>query len=107
MKSAFTENQPGISSGLVFLLAAASGLAAANLYYSQPLLHTISKQFDISSATAGLIVTFTQIGYAVGLMLLVPLGDIVQRRKLTFFLLVCTSVVLALSALILASNLRS
>lgn len=94
-----TKNQSGISSGLVFLLAAASGLSAANLYYSQPLLHTISDEFGVGSATAGLIVTFTQIGYAIGLILLVPLGDILQRRKLTCALLLGTTVILALSAM--------
>jgi predicted MFS family arabinose efflux permease len=81
------------------LLAAASGLSAANLYYAQPLLHTIAGVFGIGSGTAGLIVTFTQIGYAIGLMLLVPLGDMVQRRQLTFVLLTGTAIVLALSAM--------
>ncbi|MEJ7838139.1 MAG: MFS transporter [Thermomicrobiales bacterium] len=99
MTSRSSVNQSGISSGLVFLLAAASGLSAANLYYSQPLLHTIAEEFDVGSATAGLIVTFTQIGYAIGLILLVPLGDILQRRKLTFALLVCTTLMLVLTAL--------
>jgi predicted MFS family arabinose efflux permease len=91
--------RPGISSELVLILAVASGLSAANLYYAQPLLHTIADVFNAGTGTAGLIVTFTQIGYALGLVLLVPLGDILQRRRLTFVLLTGTSAMLALSAM--------
>ena len=98
MSSKSASNQSGINPGLVFLLAVASGLSAANLYYPQPLLNTISETFDVGAPTAGLVVTLTQIGYAIGLVLLVPLGDILQRRKLTFFLLAGASVMLALSA---------
>ncbi|HEY4096650.1 MAG TPA: MFS transporter, partial [Baekduia sp.] len=61
---------------LVVLLAVACGATVANLYYAQPLLDTIAGDLGVSSGTAGLLVTASQIGYAVGLVLLVPLGDL-------------------------------
>ncbi len=88
-----------IPQGLVLVLSAAAGLSAANLYYAQPLLHTIANAFEVGSGTAGLIVTLSQIGYAIGLALVVPAGDIVQRRMLSFLLLMGTSVALVASAL--------
>ncbi|WP_313624366.1 MFS transporter [Achromobacter sp.] len=63
-------------------MSVATGLAVASNYYAQPLLHTISQQFAISNAAAGAIVTTAQLSYAVGLMLLVPLGDMFERRSL-------------------------
>ncbi|HKJ95623.1 MAG TPA: MFS transporter [Gammaproteobacteria bacterium] len=67
---------------LVFVMAAACGLAVASLYYAQPLLDTLARSLDVSTANAGFIVTMTQLGYATGLVLLVPLGDLVERRRL-------------------------
>lgn len=91
--------QPGIDPRLVLILAIAAGLSAANLYYAQPLLHTIANAFGVRSGTAGLIVTLSQIGYAIGLALVVPAGDILQRRTLSCILLVCTAIALAASAM--------
>ncbi len=72
----------GISPALVGLLAIACGASVANMYYAQPLLHTLGRAFQISTGAAGLLVTVGQIGYVVGLGLLVPLGDLVERRNL-------------------------
>jgi predicted MFS family arabinose efflux permease len=83
----------------VLILAAACGMSAANLYYAQPLLHTIAGVFGTGPARAGLIVTVSQIGYALGLALLVPAGDIVERRVLVFRLLCMTVAALVVSAL--------
>jgi predicted MFS family arabinose efflux permease len=88
----------GISRGLVLLLAVACGTSVANLYYAQPLLHTIAVAFHSGSGTAGLIVTGCQISYAVGLALLVPLGDLVARKRLVPAVLGVTVVGLVLSA---------
>jgi predicted MFS family arabinose efflux permease len=82
----------------VLLFAASCGLAAANLYYAQPVLHTIAEHFGTTSGTAGLVVTFSQIGYASGLAFLVPLGDLLNRRRLIPAALAVTTVALAVSA---------
>ena len=66
----------------MLLLAVSCGAAVANLYYAQPLLHTLASAFGVSSATAGLLITITQIGYVLGLALLVPLGDLRERRRM-------------------------
>jgi len=72
---------------LTLLLASACGLIAANIYYAQPLAGPISMALGMSPETAGLIVTLTQIGYGLGLLLIVPLGDLIENRRLTLVLL--------------------
>ncbi len=64
------------------LFAVAGGLAVANVYYAQPLLNRMGNDLDIPSHSLGIIVTVTQTGYALGLLLLLPLGDLFNRRKL-------------------------
>ena len=71
----------------------------ANLYYNQPLLSDIARTFHASTRAAGAIATLTQAGYAVGLLLFVPLGDVVERRRLIVTLLVCVTCALLLAAL--------
>jgi predicted MFS family arabinose efflux permease len=88
----------GISRGLVLLLAAACGTAAANLYYAQPLLHTLAITFGVSNATAGLLITISQLGYVVGLALVVPLGDLHERRGLISATMLVTAAALVLCA---------
>lgn len=68
--------------GLVLLFAAASGLSVANVYYAQPLLDALARDFSFSQAAAGGVITATQLGCALALLLLVPLGDRVDRRRL-------------------------
>lgn len=87
-----------ISGRLVLLLAVACGAAVANLYYVQPLLDTIGHALGASSGTAGLLVTATQLGYVTGLIFLVPLGDLLERRRLVWRLLLLDAVVLAAAA---------
>jgi predicted MFS family arabinose efflux permease len=87
-----------ISRAMTLLLACATGVVVANLYYAQPLLHTIARQFGVGEAAAGLVVTASQLGYAAGLLLLVPVGDVVSRRGLVpIVLLAGTGVLLAMA----------
>jgi len=65
-----------MSRALVILFAVATGQAVASNYLAQPLLDVISHEFHISSGVAGLIVTSAQVGYALGLILMLPLGDL-------------------------------
>lgn len=81
-----------ISRAVVLLLAVACGATVANLYYAQPLLSTIADAFGISEAASGLLVTVTQVAYAAGLVLIVPLGDLLDRRRLVVSLLLVSAV---------------
>uniref|UniRef100_UPI0035E43360 MFS transporter n=1 Tax=Clostridium thailandense TaxID=2794346 RepID=UPI0035E43360 len=67
---------------------------AANLYYSQPLLEQISRFFNVSSFIIGTAAMLIQIGYAIGLIFLVPLGDIKERRRLIITMLFCSAMAL-------------
>jgi predicted MFS family arabinose efflux permease len=71
-----------ISMGMTLLLSSACGLAAANVYYSQPLVGPIGADLRLAPSLAGLIVTMTQIGYGAGLIFIAPLGDLVENRRL-------------------------
>lgn len=71
-----------MSRSLILLFAIASGASVANVYYAQPLLDILASDFNISHAAIGGVVTATQIGCALALMFLVPLGDLVNRRRL-------------------------
>lgn len=77
-----TTGAPPLSNRLVAVMAVATGAIVANLYYAQPLLHDVAKSFGVGSAAAALVVTCTQVGYAAGLLLVVPLGDLYVRRPL-------------------------
>ncbi len=87
---------------LIFLLAIAGGLMVANLYYVQPLIGPIGRDYGLPVASSGLLVTVTQLGYAAGLVLVVPLGDIVENRRL--ILTMMAALVVALVAACTAPN---
>jgi predicted MFS family arabinose efflux permease len=72
----------GLSKITILIFAVAAGLNVANIYYAQPLLDSIARDFGISPSVIGLVVTLTQVGYALGLIFIVPLGDLVDRRRL-------------------------
>lgn len=94
-----------VSSWIILILATACGVIVANLYYAQPLIGPISSTLELSSGAAGLIVTLTQIGYGIGLLFIVPLGDILENRKLVVTLLLFTAVVLAIAAVVKSATL--
>jgi predicted MFS family arabinose efflux permease len=77
-----TKTTQGLSPALILLMSVATGLAVASNYYAQPLLDTIARAFSLSASSAGFIVTAAQLGYAAGLLFLVPLGDMFERRRL-------------------------
>lgn len=81
-----SELQLGLSSVmsryLTFLFAIACGVAVANIYFAHPLLNAMSDEFKIQHSIIGLVITITQICYALGLLFLVPLGDLLNPRKL-------------------------
>lgn len=72
----------GLSRVTTLIFAVAAGLSVANIYYAQPLLDSIAQDFGIAPAAIGLVVTLTQAGYALGLVFIVPLGDLTDRRRL-------------------------
>lgn len=72
----------GLSTVTTLIFSAAAGLSVANVYYAQPLLDAMAQDFGISPSAIGLVVTLTQLGYALGLIFIVPLGDLVDRRRL-------------------------
>jgi predicted MFS family arabinose efflux permease len=78
------EPQPlvSLSRSVILLFAATSGLAVANVYFAHPLLDIMADDLGLSRASVGTIVAVTQVGYGLGLILLVPLGDLVDRRRL-------------------------
>lgn len=67
---------------VLWLMTIATGVCVANLYYCQPLLHQMQESFNVSPAQMGAIPTLTQLGYAIGMLFLIPLGDQVEKRKL-------------------------
>ncbi len=87
---------------LVLLMAIASGVTVANLYYAQPLLEDLSRFFHVSHSGIGVAAMLIQTGYALGLLFLVPLGDIRERRSLIITVLLCS-----IGALLLVSNSTS
>ena len=80
----------GSTRRVVAAMAFATGAVVANLYYAQPLEDTLASAFHASTGAVGLVITLIQIGYAIGLATLVPLGDLLERRKLLVTLLVVT-----------------
>lgn len=77
-----TKTTQGLSPALILLMSVATGLTVASNYYAQPLLETIARNFSLTASSAGFIVTAAQLGYAVGLLFLVPLGDMFERRAM-------------------------
>jgi predicted MFS family arabinose efflux permease len=83
---------PSLSAGMAFMMAAAAGLVVANLYYAQPLAGPIAAAIGLPENLTGLIVTLTQIGYGLGLLFAVPLGDLVENRRLIVIMIGATVV---------------
>lgn len=90
------ENATGLSGSLVLLLAAGAGLSVASIYYSQPMLGLLAADMKAGESAVGFIPTLTQLGYALGILLLAPLGDRHDRRRI----ILIKSAVLAVALLL-------
>jgi len=86
-------------SWMTMLFAIAAGLLAANVYYSQPIAELIAASLGFSSSATGLIVAFTQAGFGIGLFLIVPLGDLMENRRLVLTLTAVTALALLTTAI--------
>ena len=94
------EHDAVLSRGLTRLLTVAVAVIVANIYYAQPLLASMAHAFGVSPSTAGMVVTAGQVGYAAGLIFLVPLGDITRPRPLLVTVITINAVTLAASAVV-------
>lgn len=91
--------QAVMTRGLTLLFAVAGGVAVGNLYWAQPLLDFIARDLHAPTASAGWLVTATQVGYAAGIVLIVPLGDVLARRRLIPVMMTCSAAALVGCAL--------
>lgn len=88
-----------LNNALVWLMALTCGLVVANIYYNQPLLAAIGRTFHIRDSQASLIATATQVGYTLGMVLIVPLGDMLERKRLILWMLLGATLCLGGAAL--------
>ncbi|MEQ6354087.1 MFS transporter [Lysinibacillus sp. M3] len=91
--------KPSMSRTVTLLFATACGMSVANIYFAQPLLDQLSNEFNIDHSTIGIVITITQIFYGLGLLLLVPLGDLLNQRRL-----IIGQMLLSTTALVIVST---
>jgi len=93
-------SKPHLTSLILWVMTITTGFVVANIYYNQPLLGDIAQTFHVNSAKVGQVAMFTQIGYAVGMLFIVPLGDMFERKRLMMidFVFVITALLIAASA---------
>jgi len=89
---------PPVSPATILLVATACGLIVANIYYAQPVIGPIAQSLCLAPQAAGLIVTMTQIVYGAGLMFIVPLGDLIENRRLLLASVSLSAIALAAAA---------
>lgn len=93
------DNEIVMTKFLAILFAVCSGLAIGNLYWAQPLLVQIMDGFGLPAANGGLLVTATQIGYAMGILFILPLGDFVRRKRMVALVMVLSVLALVSCAI--------
>lgn len=86
-----TADAPALPLPVLTVMSVASGAGIANLYYNQPLLEQMARTLPASEELIGLVPTLTQVGYAIGMLLLVPLGDMLPRRRLALLFTLLTA----------------
>jgi len=89
------DRSPGLSPSLTLLFSVTCALAVANVYFAQPLLDSMAQSLGVASSIIGVVVTATQVGYALGLLFIVPLGDLVNRKRLILTQVLLSAVALA------------
>jgi predicted MFS family arabinose efflux permease len=87
--------EQGLSPTLTFLFSVTCALAVANVYFAQPLLDSMAQSLDVASSMIGMVVTATQVGYALGLLFIVPLGDLLNRKRLVLTQVLLSALALA------------
>ncbi|MDD2102460.1 MFS transporter [Pseudomonas putida] len=92
---AVTDRFQGLSPSLTLLFSITCALAVANVYFAQPLLDSMAQSLGVASSMIGVVVTATQVGYALGLLFIVPLGDLVNRKRLMLTQVLLSAVALA------------
>src|SRR5438045_4602999 len=89
---------PKVDTRLAWIMAVASGMSVANLYYIQPVLPDMARSFAVAPGQVGFIATLSQVGFALGLLFLVPLGDRYNRRTLIVSMLLAVTLALVVVA---------
>lgn len=97
------EDKSILTNSLILVMSIACGLTVANLYYIQPLLADIAKTFHVNQLIIGFAAMLTQIGYAIGMIFILPLGDIKEKRKLIVIMLLCS--IISLMSMFFSSNI--
>ncbi|HTK18605.1 MAG TPA: MFS transporter, partial [Mucilaginibacter sp.] len=96
---------PELTPSLLWVMAIATGLIVANLYYNQPLLDDMARTFHVGSGKAGQVGGLTQLGYATGMLFIAPLADMIRRKRLIMVCLALATVALILVGMSTGINL--
>ncbi len=91
----FAAQASGLSAQLTFVFSVTCALAVANVYFAQPLLDSMARSLDVAPSMIGFVVTATQVGYALGLLFIVPLGDLLNRKGLILTQMLLSAIALA------------
>ncbi|MBV7575215.1 MFS transporter [Pseudomonas sp. PDM32] len=94
-ESASADRAAGLSASLTLLFSVTCALAVANVYFAQPLLDSMAQSLGVASSMIGVVVTATHVGYALGLLFIVPLGDLLNRKRLILTQVLLSAVALA------------
>lgn len=105
MNNAEKPYHPELTPSLLWILAIATGLIVANLYYNQPLLDDMARTFHVGSAKAGQVGGLTQLGYATGMLFIAPLADMIRRKRLIMLCLALAALALVLAGMSPGINL--
>jgi predicted MFS family arabinose efflux permease len=105
MTNAKKITHPELTPSLLWVMAIATGLIVANLYYNQPLLDDMARTFHVGSGKAGQVGGLTQLGYATGMLFIAPLADMIRRKRLIMGCLAMATVALILVGMATGINL--